>query len=146
LIQHAASTFFAIDNFEKESGLLTLSFGVGDPSAFIDCGQWTASWTDVSYQRHNFSGTYVDFLIQHQAGSFGGKMNLLVAELGTTRSQVTVNARYILQAPPNSWSFDSGGSVTVYVANPAKSAGSPTRKCQPTYKAERTILDAVKNL
>lgn len=146
LIQHAASTFFAIDNFEKESGLLTLSFGTGNPSAFIDCGHWDASWTDQQYQRHQFSGAYVDYLMVYMNGSFTGKMNLLVAERGPQQSEVTVNARYIVQAPPNTWSFDSGGTATVNVSNPSRNVSTPSRTCQPTYKAETTILDAVRNL
>jgi len=42
LIDYASGTFFAIDNFEKASGLITLSFGAADPSHFIDCGQMVA--------------------------------------------------------------------------------------------------------
>lgn len=40
LIQHSASTFFGIENFEKESGLITLSFGASNPSDFITGGHW----------------------------------------------------------------------------------------------------------
>jgi len=35
LINYSASTFFGIENFEKESGLLTLSFGSSNPSDYI---------------------------------------------------------------------------------------------------------------
>ena len=38
LIGYASQTFFAIENFEKDSGLLTLSFGSGNVSRFVDCG------------------------------------------------------------------------------------------------------------
>lgn len=34
LIQYSAAIFFAIKNFEKDSGLLTLAFGSGNPIEF----------------------------------------------------------------------------------------------------------------
>ena len=33
-----AQLFLDIDNFEKQSGLLTLSFSVEDPNQYLDCG------------------------------------------------------------------------------------------------------------
>lgn len=37
LIDFTSSRFFAIDNYEKDSGLMTLSFS-SEPGRFIDCG------------------------------------------------------------------------------------------------------------
>lgn len=145
LVRYAAGTFFAIDNFEKDSGLLTLSFGSDNASAFIDCGRMAATWTNQQYQKQEYSGTYVDYMVMYYSGSFTGRMNLLVSEVQPGTSEITVNARYVFHAPPNTWSFDSGGRATVYVANAAQSVSSPARTCQPTYKAEKAILDAVTN-
>src|SRR3990167_1761700 len=38
LIDYTSSSFFGIDNFEKDSGLMTLDFGSNDPAKFVDCG------------------------------------------------------------------------------------------------------------
>jgi hypothetical protein len=42
LIDYSSGTFFGIDRFEKASGLLTLTFGSGEPTRFIDCGHMKA--------------------------------------------------------------------------------------------------------
>ena len=43
LIEYTASTSFSIHEFERESGLMTLSFSTADPKTIVDvveCGQW----------------------------------------------------------------------------------------------------------
>jgi hypothetical protein len=56
VIDHATSTFFGVDNFEKDSGLMTLSFGGRNPDRFIDCG-WLKT-TNLA----NYDGTTVQAL------------------------------------------------------------------------------------
>jgi len=141
LIQYAGGAFFSIDNFEKASGLLTLSFGSSRPSEFITGGQWEAKGTI------NFSGDYVDYLARYANGQLQGKMNIVVVQLEPNKTKVSVRARYIFTSNhPNigtiTWSFDSGGYDTQYIAG--KAAGTPdTRTLMPTYKAEKAILDAI---
>jgi uncharacterized protein YceK len=142
LIDYASSTFFAIDNFEKASGLITLSFGSSDPGRFIDCGQ-------IVSQSGNFNGPYTTYMATQLRATLTGKMNLVVRQVDPNRTLVRANARYIFVAPPQaqvsgeSWTFESGGQATVTVANPV-SGTIPTRTCRPTYAAEKAILDAVK--
>ena len=40
VIDFVSDSFFKIENFEKDSGLLTLSFGSKDAEKFIDCGDF----------------------------------------------------------------------------------------------------------
>lgn len=146
LLSYTAGSFFGIENFEKESGLLTLSFGAGDASPYIDCGTF-------SFQRgvNSYNGPYVDY-VDMRGADLTGKMNLRVRPIANQKSEVTVNARYVFSVPPMiqagvpsfSFVFDSGGSDTVTVPNPTPGT-HPTRTCVPTGYAEREILEAVKS-
>jgi len=145
LIEYSASTFFSIDNFEKESGLITLSFGSSNPSRFVTGGQWEANWGT-----NHFSGDYVDFLNQHYNGTLNGKMNIVVSKINENKTKVTVNARYIFNVPATNnsnaltWSFDSGNCGTIRVN--AISGTSPERTICPTYKAENDILKSLETI
>lgn len=151
LISYASASFFGIENFEKESGLLTLSFGADDAEPYIDCGRF-----QFNAGANNFNGPYVQWAQLNNNATLDGRMNLRVRRLSSARSEVTVNARYIFstpamvfgtgiyaqRVPPVTWSFDSGSSDTNTVPNPV--AGTPnTRTCVPTGRAEREILNAL---
>ena len=136
LISHAASSFFAIDQFEKDSGLMTLSFGSSDPAQFIDCGYWSV--------QNGYSGNYASYVARTFDATLSGKMNILVNVIDEQTSQVRVNARYIFSVPPNVWSFDTGGSDSENVGTQAAyGTGSSIRTCKPTYEAENSILEAM---
>ena len=142
IIDHVSSTFFVIENFEKDSGLVTVSFGSAEPHRFVDCGYARVQWFDEQYVAHKFDGHYVTFLTTVQNGSLSGRMNISARPTSEGETEVRVNARYIISAPPEIWSFDSGSSATVTVRNAVQGMGD-TRTCVPTYVAERDILTAV---
>jgi hypothetical protein len=54
LVDSASSSFFAINNFEKDSGLMTLDFS-GNAEDYVDCGIWTGggSLTWITYRETN---------------------------------------------------------------------------------------------
>jgi hypothetical protein len=136
LIEYAASTFFGLDNYEKDSGLLTLSFGSSNPSQFVDGGNWKST-------SPKFEGNYVDYMARHLGGRLDGKMNIVVVPIDDENTKVTVNARYVFTATGgNSWVFDSGGSATVVPSNQAMGTTSE-RTLMPTHHAEQTILSAL---
>jgi len=144
LIQYAGSAFFGIDNFEKQSGLLTLSFGASRPSDFITGGHWKASGVV------RFDGDYVDYCVKYLNGALQGKMNIVVVALEPNKTKVTVKARYIFTAGNSetgidTWSFDSGGWDTRTVSR-AAAGTSDSRTLMPTYKAEKAILDALEQI
>jgi hypothetical protein len=143
LIEYSATTFFSIDNYEKDSGLITLSFGSSKPSEFITGGQWETTGSV------NFNGDYVDYLTIYRNGRLNGKMNIVISKISENETRVTVNARYIFSTPSSQqvrslvWSFDTGNCGKVRVANPAMGT-EPFRTMCPTYKAEKAIINAVK--
>ena len=148
LIQYSAGTFFAIDNYEKDSGLITLSFGSSNPSKFVTGGHWSMKGA------RPFEGDYVDYLSQFYNGTLKGKMNIVVISESSTKTMVKVNARYIftipaireqyVNVPMQSWSFDTGSCDTVNISSAAQGTGTAQRTICPTYKAEHAVINGIK--
>jgi len=150
LINYSAGTFFGIENFEKESGLITLSFGASNPEEFITGGHWKLDYVRGATTIH-FDGDYVEYCSVYQNGTLNGKMNIVVNEIDSTNSKITVNAKYVFtaeqilesgQSYTNTWSFNSGSCDEIAPANATKGT-PPTRTICPTYLAEESILQAI---
>jgi len=153
LVDYAASTYFGIENFEKDSGLLTLSFGAENPGDFVDGGYWKARGGNLA-QSIDFEGNYVDYATMYLEGRLQARMNIVVRPVNDETTAVRVNTRYVFAVSrqdgsgrhyTETWSFESGGSDTVTIRNPT--SGTPkTRTLMPTYKAEKAILEAIEHL
>tara|TARA_Y100000748_G_C15452730_1_gene471619 strand:- start:686 stop:1306 length:621 start_codon:yes stop_codon:yes gene_type:complete len=149
VIDFVSVSSFSIDNFEKDSGLITLTFGISDPGRYIDCGSFKSTGGSI----YDFDGKYVDYIHgpSFQGSSLSGKMNISIRSVSEGKTNVRVNARYIWVAgtdgrvASNTWSFDTGNSATIFVRNPT-SGTIPTRTCVPTYHAESSVIDFVKSL
>jgi len=149
VIDFVSTSSFAIDNFEKDSGLITLSFGTSSPSRYIDCGMFSSTGRLI------FSGSYVDYINGPSlwGSSLSGQMNISIRSLSEGNTNVRVNARYIWTAGTNPqlpynrmiYTFDTGGSATNYTPNPT-SGTIPTRTCVPTYDAESSVIYFIKSL
>ena len=154
LIDYASESFFSINTYEKDSGLMTLSF-TSNPERFVNWGNWIVNGID---------NKYVEFMRLRQGTNvdLNGVLNLRVAERDEGVTSLTANARYIMtvnqsgyrynlnyqQVPYNysdRYTFDSNSTESVLITNPAVGT-SPYRTCGPTGIAESTILDGVKDL
>ena len=91
LIDYPSTAFFGIDNFEKDSGLLTLSFGVEDPNQYLDCGTILV----MNGGNVTFDGSYVNYARIYNSAEFSGLMNISVREIDENTSNIRVNTRYI---------------------------------------------------
>lgn len=149
LIDHLSQSSFAIDNFEKDSGLITLTFSAS-PDRYVECGDWNVQGSALIPA---FQGSYVQWLEKHTSVSLSGKMNVSVYKMAETVTRIRINARYVLTSTymggdkpiTNTWTFDSGSSASIAVNNPTRGI-TPTRTCRPTHQAESDILEAVKEL
>ena len=162
LIDYSSTAFFGIDNFEKDSVLLTLSFGVEDPNQYIDCGTiLVMNGGNVTFDGSyvNYARTYNSAERIHNSAEFSGLMNISVREIDENTSNIRVNTRYIFTTtaeyydptlnifrptPSVIFSFDSGSSDTEGASTYIEGTGS-LRTCMPTYKAEKAIIDFIKN-
>lgn len=144
LVSYASASFFAIDNFEKASGLLTLSFGAGDAEEYIDCGQF-----QIKAPAAQFDGPYVRYVQDYQGAKLVGRMNLRVQERSANQTEVTVNARYVFSLPAgnrpagDTFTFNSGGSDTQAVSGNVQGT-SAERTCAATGFVEDAILSAIR--
>lgn len=146
LIDYASSNFFSIENFEKASGLLILSFEATDLSRYVDCGTWWRHYHDPREGRgFDFEGPYAVWLEREHHGRLHAKVNIRVRPVDARHTDVVVNARYVLSdGSGDRWVFSSGESARVALTPHNLTPGSPpTRTCQSTQRAERSILDAM---
>lgn len=148
IIEHASSTYFVINNYEKDSGLMTLDFGARNPtefesmkstSDFIDCG-------DVSIPLENYEGPFVKSVQKFGSAKLNGKMNIFVKPLTEKTTQVQVSARYVFTANEKKkrkreWVFNTGGKdANKYRVGSTKIV----IVCQPSYEAEKDIIGIFK--
>lgn len=146
LIEHLASTYFGIENYEKSSGLMTLTFGSSDPSKFITGGVIKTESIAINYQ-----GDYIDYLIQNFSTDFQAKMNIVVKAESENKTRVIVNTRYVLisknvqTGEVKTWSFNTN-SEDKQIVNISSDKSNAFRIVRPTHKAEKDILNAISKL
>lgn len=157
LIKTASQTFFDIENFEKDSGLITLNFGTDDVEVNVNCGE--IDGVNYVHIRQGQPDTSL---------SLSGKMNLLVEKIGEHSTRVTVKARYNLDMVASGyrcenpskkietckrkvpysentiWTFDSNSTDSAIVRDPAKGT-STERTCAPTGEIEKLVIMTIEN-
>lgn len=144
LIAYAGTSFFSIDNFEKNSGLMILNFSTSNPADFITGGYYKS--TDLS----PFDGDFVAYMEKWKDNTtFNGKMNIVVQKIDDESTKITINARYVYTLIDDlrgtfTWSFDTAGSDEIRMHN--SSEQNRYKKLMPTYLAESTILDAIDDI
>ncbi|SRR6266545_4413266 len=163
LVPALGSRFFVINNLDKESGLINVSYS-GNPESYVDCGQ-IESWVDnargkrtynmpgASSQSYEFKGSDGMLYFGERKMSLEGRMNLILESLSPTQTRITVNTRYVvsrnLQARrvdlgmPNSTADSIAFNAGQRAEFPQRGATKPLT-CQPTWKLETDVLDLVK--
>ena len=143
-------SFFKIENSEKDSGLLTLSFGSKEPENFIDCGDFEYT---LFFTGEEFKGSYIDYVKSGLLAVLEAKMNINIQKIDNESTKISINANYTFSTQHalgyydpklnQTYSFESGGYQTIDVINPIKGS-IPTRTCKSTNFAENAILKVVK--
>jgi len=153
--------FFVINNLDKSSGLINLSYS-GDPESYVDCGRIISYVSNARGERtYDFPASKADQQYEvmsgnlfslHRKMSLEGRINLIFEELSPNETRVTANTKYVLsrtitvngvsggipQTQNDSISFNSGRSATFA----AVSDGRAT-ECLSTGKLESEILQAI---
>jgi hypothetical protein len=145
----AGSTFFDIKNFDKGSGLMTLSYSNlrGGPGPYITCGTMTGGLPmGTITPEPNSVLNYIALRM-----SLSGRANITVRSRGLRRTTVQVNSIYDLTVeshPPlqqdlaiiGNWQFTSREPDS----KPVMIGFQRTLvTCQPSYKIERDFLTEV---
>lgn len=106
LIPGLGSTFFVINNIDKESGLINISYK-GDPERLLDCGDIKKEFKNIrGTQKFDFPAAkdFQRYLTVRNGYTFNverkmdleGRMNIIVQELTPQSTKVTVNAKYVV--------------------------------------------------
>ena len=144
------NSFFKIENLEKDSGLLTLSFGSKEPENFIDCGDFEYT---LFFTGEEFKGSYIDYVKSGLLAVLEAKMVINIKKIDNESTKISVNTNYTFSTQHalgyydpklnQTYNFVSGGYETIDVINPI-SGSIPTRTCKSTNFAENAILNIIK--
>lgn len=136
IVPSLAKNFFVINNIDKESGLINISYS-GDPERYIDCGVISSFVQNARGKRtHTFQAAIAQknyevmengvFSNVKREMHLDGRMNIIIEQIETEKSMVTVTTKYVVtkkiavymagrSAPANysdTISFNTGGSAT----------------------------------
>jgi hypothetical protein len=150
LIDFVSDSFFKFENSEKDSGLLTLSFGSKEAEKFIDCGDFEYT---LFFTGEEFKGSYIDYAKSGLLAVLEAKMNINIQKIDNESTKISINTNYTYSTQHalgyydpklnQTYSFVSGGYQTIDVINPIKGS-IPTRTCKSTNFAENTIFNLIK--
>lgn len=157
LSSYASQNFFVVDNIEKDSYFMNLSFSAADPTEYIDCGRITSSVKNLRGERtYDFESAKASQQFEASEGGnlygisrtvqLNGKINVFLTKLTDSTTSGRVNVRYVVtrqvqvrdvmgkEAPPTTitFSFSSGGR-----------GSGELMQCQPKNVLEASILDGI---
>ena len=150
VIDFVENSFFKIENIDKDSGLLTLSFGSKETENFIDCGDFEYT---LFFTGEEFKGSYIDYAKSGLLAVLEAKMSINIRKIDNESTKISINTNYTYSTQHalgyydpklnQTYSFESGGYQTIDVINPIKGS-IPTRTCKSTNFAETAIFNAIK--
>lgn len=158
LVRQLSSDFFVINNIDKSSRLINLSFSAQRPSEYVDCGQTNRSFTNAHGTR-NYSYNTADsatFAFANQQGHvfnlnrrsrLEGRTNIYVAPEGPG-TLVTVNTKYILNIDVEAFGLDgrpAGRQSFVADVSTKTPGGYQDIQCYARGVIEQRILSFVDN-
>ena len=149
VIDFVNNSFFKIENLEKDSGLLMLSFGSKEAENFIDCGDFEYT---LFFTGEEFKGSYIDYAKSGLLAVLVAKMNINIRKIDNESTKISINTKYTYSTQHalgyydpelnQTYSFESGGYQTIDVINPIKGS-IPTRTCKSTNFAENAIFNLI---
>lgn len=107
LIPAIGKTFWVINNLDKESGFVNISYS-GDPELYVDCGEIFSRVNGGSSgdRVYTFKASTALYNYQAAAGqmlvlierkmNLEGRINIIVQEISPGQTQLTINPKFIL--------------------------------------------------
>ena len=106
LVKNLASDFFVINNIEKNSRIINVSFSASKPSDFVDCGNTTREFSNArgkntySYDpadptRYTFANKQGHMFNAVRTSKLNGRTNIYLAP-SSTGTLLTVNTKYVV--------------------------------------------------
>lgn len=156
LVRQLSSDFFVINNIDKNSRLINLSFSTQKPSDYVDCGVTNRTFenargkTNYSYQSADssaFSVTNDKSIAFNMARKtkLEGRVNIYVAPIASGTS-VAVNTKYVLDVDWSAVSFEGapgGNGRNTFDFSTKQGYSSSDLTCYAKGTLERKILEMV---
>jgi hypothetical protein len=110
MVAELAKTFFTINNIDKASRIINVSFYSQDADKYIDCGQSHRKTTrgditraydypvagDNSYTLEGPGAEFIEWSLQiHRDVKIEGKINIYLAPISNDKTKVSTNVRFI---------------------------------------------------
>jgi hypothetical protein len=156
LVRQLSSDFFVINNIDKNSRLINLSFSTQKPSDFVDCGttnrvfengRGKRNYSYASADSSDFSVTNdksIAFNMSRRS-KLEGRVNIYLAPSGTGTS-VAVNSKYALQVNWSAVGFDGspgGSGSNTFDFSTKQGYVAPELTCYAKGTLEQKILEMV---
>lgn len=163
LIPELGKRFFVINNLDKASGLINISY-TGDPEQYVDCGHITSYVKNAAGERtYSFPAASAaqryevmpegrGLLSVDRRMTLEGRMNLIVEDVGPGKSRLTANTRYVLTREVHVTQASNQASRTFRDSlsfNTGQIAAFPgdadrTIECYPTGRFEEDVISSLK--
>jgi hypothetical protein len=159
LIKNIGTSFFVINNMDKESGFINLSYSGGDICNYLDCGNITSEITNARGTRtYNFpacaDNKQYEVYDPNQMAIFNiertmkleGRINIVVQEEETNKIGMIVNIRYIVTKGLNylNYRYQPKTDTINFDSNESGIFPRVKTECRSTGNLEQKILDLVK--
>jgi hypothetical protein len=107
IIPSLGSSFFVINNIDKDSGFINLSYS-GDPEKYIDCGMVESHVKNMrgerryrfpaasAYEEYETFNNGQDLFFVKRKMDLEGRINIILQELSAEQTLVTVNTKYLV--------------------------------------------------
>ena len=166
-IKAVGEQFFVLDNIERDSKIITLSFSSQDPNSFVDCGKFTVTnsggMSGKGVTSYYGAQSRAEFLVaddtphpkpSSRTTSLSGKSNILVSSEGTTKTKVSVMTRYVLDVsfegvryiPVGFSGFNQSvrdSDVVSFNCGETGRSNKGSAQCVSRFTLEKNILDAI---
>ena len=163
LVKNLAAEFFVINNIDKESRIINVSFSTNDPGQFMNCGRSARSFTGGAGKSVSYNYAVTDDVEYYSADDQGrawsvrretelnGRANIYLAPEGEN-TRMTVNVRYIMNVDVAAYFLSAAGlpvgppdrrdwSLVFETKNPLKATGDDPA-CHSLGTLEQRIMQA----
>lgn len=154
LVKKLSADFFVINNIEKASRLINLSFSTNTPSDFIDCGESTRTLKNLRGEDKVFykSADSAQFDTTNNLGHMfrinrttrlEGRTNIYVAP-ETSGTNVSVNTKYVLTVSMQATDISNrqvGSDIKTYDFSTTQPMKKDEVMCVSNGKIEQKIID-----
>lgn len=157
LVKELSSDFFVINNIDKNSRLINISFSAQKPSDYVDCGMSSRTFKNARGEQ-NYSYKTADSAVFSAANDAGhvfnfrrtsrleGRTNIYVAPEGPG-TNVTVNTKYVVSVAMIATALDgrtAGTENFTFDPSTKQSSTNGTVICVALGTIEERILSAAK--